>query len=77
MQTHTFSLGPALFEATSAFGTVGLSTGITPDLSAVGQVVVVALMFLGRLGPITLVSALALRQRQQRYRLPEGRPIIG
>jgi trk system potassium uptake protein TrkH len=34
-------------------------------------------MFLGRLGPITLVSALALRQRQQRYRLPEGRPIIG
>jgi len=77
MQTHSFSLGPALFEATSAFGTVGLSTGITPDLSAVGQVVVVALMFLGRLGPITLVSALALRQRQQRYRLPEGRPIIG
>jgi trk system potassium uptake protein TrkH len=77
MQTHSFSLGQALFEATSAFGTVGLSTGITPALSAFGQVVVIALMFLGRLGPITLVSALALRQRQQRYRLPEGRPIIG
>ncbi|MFE6647407.1 TrkH family potassium uptake protein [Nocardioides sp. NPDC057772] len=77
MQTHNFSLGQALFEATSAFGTVGLSTGITPDLSAAGQIVVIALMFLGRLGPITLVSALALRQQQQRYRLPEGRPIIG
>ena len=77
MQTHNFSLGQAMFEATSAFGTVGLSTGITPDLTTSGQTLVVALMFLGRLGPITLVSALALRQRQQRYRLPEGRPIIG
>jgi Trk-type K+ transport system membrane component len=66
-----------MFEATSAFGTVGLSTGITPDLTPSGQIFVVALMFLGRLGPITLVSALALRQREQRYRLPEGRPIIG
>jgi Trk-type K+ transport system membrane component len=37
----------------------------------------VALMFLGRLGPITLVSALALRERPQLYQLPEGRPIIG
>ena len=77
MQTHSFSLGQAMFEATSAFGTVGLSTGITPDLTPSGQILVVALMFLGRLGPITLVSALALRQREQRYRLPEGRPIIG
>jgi Trk-type K+ transport system membrane component len=77
MQTHNFSLGEAMFEVTSAFGTVGLSTGITADLNRFGQILVVGLMFLGRLGPITLVSALALRQREQRYRLPEGRPIIG
>ncbi|HSE70732.1 MAG TPA: potassium transporter TrkG [Nocardioidaceae bacterium] len=66
-----------LFEVISAFATVGLSTGITADLPGVGQVVLVLLMFLGRLGPITLVSALALRERQRLYQLPEGRPLIG
>ncbi|WP_229706882.1 TrkH family potassium uptake protein [Nocardioides deserti] len=66
-----------LFEAVSAFATVGLSTGITADLPASGQLVLTALMFLGRLGPITLVSALALRERPTLHRLPEGRPIIG
>ncbi|MFN3603019.1 MAG: TrkH family potassium uptake protein, partial [Dietzia sp.] len=60
-----------------AFGTVGLSTGITADLPAAGQLLLAGLMFLGRLGPITLVSALALRERQALHRLPEGRPIIG
>lgn len=65
------------FEATSAFATVGLSTGITADLPAGGQAVLVALMFLGRLGPITLVSALALRAHPRLYHLPKGRPLIG
>ncbi|CAN5214366.1 MAG: TrkH family potassium uptake protein [Nocardioides sp.] len=65
------------FEAVSAFATVGLSTGITPDLDNAAQVVIIGLMFIGRLGPITLVSALALRESQRRYRLPEGRPLIG
>ncbi len=65
------------FETVSAFATVGLSTGITPDLSSAAQVVLTALMFVGRLGPITLVSALALREKQLRYTLPEGRPLIG
>jgi trk system potassium uptake protein len=71
------STNRVLFEATSAFGTVGLSTGITGELPAAGQLLLTALMFLGRLGPITLVSALALRERRQLYRYPEGRPIIG
>lgn len=71
------SLAAVLFETTSAFATVGLSTGITASLPGSAQVVLVVLMFLGRLGPITLVSALALRDRQRRYQLPEGRPIIG
>jgi potassium uptake TrkH family protein len=72
---HT--LASTLFEATSAFATVGLSTGITASLPGSAQLVLVVLMFLGRLGPITLVSALALRERHRRYQLPEGRPIIG
>ena len=66
-----------LFETTSAFATVGLSTGITPQIGEAGQLVLVGLMFLGRLGPITLVSALALRERNRRYRYPEGAPLIG
>ncbi|WP_338118320.1 TrkH family potassium uptake protein [Streptomyces coryli] len=66
-----------LFETVSAFGTVGLSTGITADIPAFGQVVLILLMFIGRLGPVTLVSALALRERTRRYELPEERPVIG
>ncbi|MHC0430593.1 TrkH family potassium uptake protein [Streptomyces sp. O3] len=66
-----------LFEVVSAFGTVGLSTGITADLPAVGDLILIGLMFVGRLGPITLVSALALRERTRRYELPEERPVIG
>ncbi|MFC7342328.1 TrkH family potassium uptake protein [Saccharopolyspora griseoalba] len=72
-----FKLDDVLFEATSAFGTVGLSTGITGDLSQAGQLILVVLMFVGRLGPITFASALALRERGKRYDLPEERPIVG
>jgi trk system potassium uptake protein len=71
------SLDRILFEVVSAFGTVGLTTGITPDLPPAGEVLIILLMFFGRLGPITLASALALRQRDRLYELPEGRPIIG
>lgn len=71
---HTYE---ALFEVTSAFATVGLSTGITADLPDAAQLLLVGLMYLGRLGPITLVSALALRERHRRFEYPEGRPIIG
>ncbi|MGI8887534.1 MAG: TrkH family potassium uptake protein [Nocardioidaceae bacterium] len=77
MEVTDFALGEVLFEVTSAFATVGLSTGITPDLPASAQVILAFLMFLGRLGPVTLVSALAMRDRQRLYHLPEGRPIIG
>ncbi len=70
-------LNTVLFEAISAFATVGLSTGITAELPAAGQLVLVILMFVGRLGPITLASALALRQHERLYEQPEGRPIIG
>lgn len=66
-----------LFETVSALGTVGLSTGVTPDLPTVSRAVVVVLMLLGRVGPVTLVAALVLRERPRRFRHAEGRPIIG
>ncbi|MFP3907158.1 MAG: TrkH family potassium uptake protein [Acidimicrobiales bacterium] len=72
-----FTLSETLFEATSAFGTVGLSNGITGLFAAPAQVVLVALMFLGRVGPLTLGTALVLRERDRLYRFPEERPIIG
>ncbi len=71
------SLDRVLFEVTSAFGTVGLSTGITAELPGGGQLLLIGLMFLGRIGPLTFATALALRERAQRYELPEERPIVG
>ena len=72
-----YGLGETLFEALSAFGTVGLSTGITADFNAFGQWILIILMYLGRVGPHTLGIALVLRERRRLYRLPEERPIIG
>jgi trk system potassium uptake protein len=71
------SLDDALFETVSAFATVGLSTGVTADLPVAGQVVLVVLMFLGRVGTITVATGLALRSRRRPYRYPEERPIVG
>ncbi len=71
------NLDRVLFEVISAFSTVGLTTGITADLPSAGQALLVALMFIGRVGTITVASALALRSRPILYRLPEERPIVG
>lgn len=54
---------PLLFETTSAFGTVGLSAGVTPGLSPAGRLLIVFTMFAGRVGPLTLAIALAKRGR--------------
>lgn len=77
MITNHLPLSDAMFEATSAFATVGLSTGITGDLNAVGQALLVPLMLLGRIGPLTLFVALVLRERERLFTHPEERPIIG
>lgn len=77
MQTSDFGLSEVLFEVVSAFGTVGLSTGITADLHPFAQMVLVALMFVGRLGPMTLGTAIALRTRPVLYEFPKERPVIG
>lgn len=66
-----------LFEVVSAFATVGLSTGVTAELPAMGQVILIALMFIGRVGPVTLVSGLSLRESSHAIRYPEGRPLVG
>ena len=71
------SLDQVLFEVVSAAATVGLSTGITADIPAAGQVLLALLMFVGRTGPLTLGSALALRERARLYELPEERVIVG
>ncbi|MCG7408184.1 TrkH family potassium uptake protein [Paenibacillus sp. ACRRX] len=66
-----------LFDTTSAVATVGLSMGLTPELSVFGKLVFCAAMFIGRLGPLTLAYALNRRKPQSLYRYPEGKIMIG
>jgi trk system potassium uptake protein TrkH len=65
------------FEATSAFGTVGLSLGLTPELSDWGRLIIPALMFFGRLGPVTIVMSAAQPTERAPYGYPEGHIIVG
>jgi trk system potassium uptake protein TrkH len=66
-----------MFESMSALATVGLSTGITPALTAAGKVILCVAMFVGRIGPLTAVYALQRHQRPERYRFPEEAVRIG
>jgi potassium uptake TrkH family protein len=75
--SNDISLDRSLFEVISAFCTVGLSTGITADLPNWEKALLTVLMFIGRIGPVTVASALALRPRVRMYELPEERPVIG
>ncbi|HYI46939.1 MAG TPA: potassium transporter TrkG [Allosphingosinicella sp.] len=72
-----FPFSDVLFETISAFATVGLSTGITAHLPGGAQMVIIVLMFVGRVGTITVATALALGGGQRSYRYPEERPIVG
>jgi len=75
--TTDFSLDEILFDVISAAATVGLSTGITADLPAFHQIWLAFLMFVGRIGPVVVASALALRVTKRHYELPKERPLIG
>lgn len=75
--TERFSLTQLLFETISAFGTVGLSMGITPDLSLMGKALIILTMFVGRVGPLTVALALAQRDKPERIGYPEGQVKIG
>jgi trk system potassium uptake protein TrkH len=72
-----FSLDQLLFEVISASATVGLSTGITAQLPDFAQIWLAILMFVGRLGPVVIASALALRITKRHYELPKERPLLG
>lgn len=73
----SYPLDQVLFEVISAFATVGLSTGITGDLPPSAQIILIGLMYSGRVGTITLVISLTLRRHARLYRYPEERPIVG
>ncbi|GAB1159460.1 TrkH family potassium uptake protein [Paenibacillus illinoisensis] len=68
---------PLMFEAASAIGTVGLSVGVTHELTDIGKVIICFTMFIGRIGPLTIAYALRPRKEKKLYRHPEGRIIIG
>ncbi len=73
-----FSMSDSLFETTSAFGTVGLSTGVTPHLGLFGRLLITSIMFAGRVGPLTLTLALGRNPTDmQVFRYPEEEVMIG
>ena len=67
----------SLFEVTSAFGTVGLTTGITAALSTAGKILIIITMFAGRIGPLTLALAVALKEERLDYTYPEENVMVG
>ncbi len=75
--TTKFTTDQIFFEVISAFGTVGLSTGITPEMPPFGQFILMALMFGGRLGLVVVATALAVRQTKVHFEYPKERPLIG
>ncbi|GGG77457.1 TrkH family potassium uptake protein [Paenibacillus radicis (ex Gao et al. 2016)] len=74
--TENVEILTAMFEVTSAFGTTGLSMGLTPHLTTLGKVLIITMMFIGRLGPLTLAFTLAPGEKEL-YRYPEGKIMIG
>ncbi|MBU8682686.1 TrkH family potassium uptake protein [Bacillus haynesii] len=75
--TEKHSLLELLFEVCSAFGTTGLSMGITPDLSTIGKSVIILLMFIGRIGIVTLLYLFGRKEIEANYHYPKERIIIG
>ena len=76
-QTENFGLTQLAFETISAFGTVGLSMGITPFLSSIGKIIIIVTMFIGRVGPLTLLLALAVSHKEKRIEPPKEGVSIG
>lgn len=72
-----FGMSDIAFEAASALGTVGLTTGITRELTTIGKLIIIALMLVGRLGPLTLLAALTFNIRPAKYNYPDEAIIVG
>lgn len=77
MVSDGLALLPAIFEVTSAFGTVGLSMNVSQELSTFAKLVVIGVMFLGRVGTVTLILALSARQKPKSYTYPQEDIAIG
>jgi trk system potassium uptake protein TrkH len=73
----SFTMLDTLFETSSALGTVGLTTGITPFLTDAGKLIIIAVMLIGRLGPLTLLAAVTFNLKTARYNYPEEAIIVG
>ncbi len=72
-----FGMGELVFEVVSAFATVGLSLGITPELSVPSKLILIVTMFIGRIGPLTLLIALSKRESKGVFNYPEENIMIG
>jgi len=75
--SNCFTMSDIMFEAASALGTVGLTTGITPLLTTAGKLIIIAMMLIGRLGPLTLLAALTFNLKPARYNYPQEAVIVG
>ncbi len=74
---NNFDMEDIAFEAASALGTVGLSTGITPSLTTLGKLIIMVTMLIGRLGPLTLLASLTFNIKPAGYSYPEEPVIVG
>ncbi len=75
--SNGFAMSDIMFEAASALGTVGLTTGITSLLTTAGKLIIIAMMLIGRLGPLTLLAALTFNLKPARYNYPQEAVIVG
>jgi len=73
----SFEMSDIMFETASALGTVGLTTGITPFLTTMGKLIIIAVMLIGRLGPLTLLAALTFNLKPVRYNYPDEAIVVG
>jgi trk system potassium uptake protein TrkH len=77
MAQPEIGMANALFEVFSAFGTVGLTTGITPGLTPAGRIIIILTMFVGRVGPLTILYALSRRKPRGHYEYAEESVLVG
>jgi len=75
--TESFSLTEIMFEVCSAFGTTGLSIGITPEFSSFGKILLIVLMFIGRVGVISFLLMIGRKGKKENFHYPKERVIIG
>lgn len=76
IENPQFTFLNILYEVVSAFGTAGLSTGITAALTSISKIILIVMMFAGRVGALTIVLALAGRKKRESFRYPEGRVLL-